>query len=340
VAGLLVTTALTAATPLGRTIDVAGVRVPAEGIETVGDALAVARVEVGSGRYVAAVSGRELVSRPTPGQVFVDGRPATLSTQVRGGDVVAVVPGKDRREPLVTVQVPLPSRGEAALYVGGRPAEARVVRGALSGETVSRRLVHGPGRGRLVAPGALALTFDDGPDPRWTPRVLSLLSHYHVRATFCVVGRHVDEHPELVRAIVARGHLLCNHTYDHDEALTRRPPAVVAAQIARTQAAVLRAAGVRPTLFRAPGGFWSPSVVQAARAQGLAPLKWTADPRDWARPGVKTILHTLLSELRAGRIVLLHDGGGDRLQTLKAVSWMLRELPRRGYSFQLPTVPS
>jgi peptidoglycan/xylan/chitin deacetylase (PgdA/CDA1 family) len=286
------------------------------------------------------VSGRALESRRAPGQVFVDGRPATVDTLVHGGDVIAVVPGADRREPLVTVDLPLHGRGEAALYVGGRPPEARVVRGALSGETVSSHLLRRGVRGRLVAPGAVALTFDDGPDPRWTPKVLALLARYHVRATFCVVGRHVDAHPELVRAIVARGHQLCNHTYDHDEGLVSRPPAVMAAQIARTQAAVFRAAGVRPTLFRAPGGFWSKAVVEAARAQGLAPLRWTADPRDWARPGVHAILRTLLSELRAGRIVLLHDGGGNRKQTLQALEWMLRELPRRHYSFQLPTAPS
>jgi len=316
-----------------------GVHVPAQTVRTVGQALAAARVQVGAGRFLAAVSGKALVREVAPGQVFVDGLPATLDSPVHAGDVVAVVPGTDRREPVVTVDEPVPTRGDAALLVGGRPGAARVVKGALSGETISRRVVRGPVPGHLVAPGAIALTFDDGPDPRWTPKVLDLLARRHVRAVFCVVGRHVDAHPELVRAIVARGHLLCNHTYDHDETLSTRPPVWVAAQISRTQAAVYKAVGRQPTFFRAPGGIWTPAVESAARAQGLVPLKWNADPRDWTRPGVRSIQRTLLSEVAAGRILLLHDGGGNRQQTVNALGWVLRELPRRGYSFQLPSPP-
>jgi len=339
VAALLVASCAAGSTPVGSTIDVVGVSVPAQGVDTVQEALLAAGVQVGSGHWVAAVSGRALSRGLTPGQVFLDGRPARFDSPVRAGDVIAVVPGSDRREPLVTLDEPVPALGDAALFVGGAPGEARVVRGAISGETVSRQLVRRPVRGHLVAPGAVALTFDDGPDPTWTPRVLALLARHRVRATFCVVGRHVDAHPQLARAIVAGGHQLCNHTYDHDEALVSRPPAVVAAQLARTQAAVVKATGRRPAFFRAPGGIWSPALETAARAQGMVPLRWTADPRDWTRPGVHAIVRTLLEELAAGRIVLLHDGGGDRRQTVQALAWALKELPVRGYSFQLPSPP-
>ena len=335
---LLVTSGLAAGVPFDKTIEVVGVDVPARGIDTVREALSAAHVEVGSGRFLGAVSGREL-PRATPGQVFVDGRLASLDSRVRAGDVIAVVPGVDQREPIVAVDVAVPSHGDAVLYVGGKPASARVLRGALSGEMLSRRLVRGPIRGHLVTPGAIALTFDDGPDPRWTPRILSMLARWHVHAVFCVVGRHVDEHPDLVRRIVAGGNLLCNHTYDHDEALGSRPLDVRVAQIARTQAAVLRATGQRPVFFRSPGGFWNARIVAAARAQGLVPLKWNADTRDWTRPGTRKILRTLLSELKAGRIVLFHDGGGDRRQSVQAVGWALHELPKRGYRFAVPSPP-
>lgn len=331
---------LTAGGPVVPTLDVAGVRVPVRGVATVGEALVRAHVQVGSGRYVAAVSGRTLPEDRTPVEVYVDGRPARIDSPVHAGDVITVLPGGNRREPLVARDLPVhANKGVAALYVGGRAGATRVVRGALSGETVSRRLVRRPVLGHLVAPGALGLTFDDGPDPRWTPRVLAVLARSRVRATFCVVGRHVDEHPELVRAIVAGGHVLCNHTYDHDELLARRTPQQRVAQIARTQAAVPRATGTAPRFFRAPGGNWTSAVEGAAKAQGLVPLKWTADPRDWTRPGAREIVTSLLPQLAAGRIVLLHDGGGDRSQTVTALTWLLARLPGRGFSFQLPVAP-
>jgi peptidoglycan/xylan/chitin deacetylase (PgdA/CDA1 family) len=204
---------------------------------------------------------------------------------------------------------------------------------------VSERLLVAPRPGRLVRPGAVALTFDDGPDPYWTPRILAVLARARVRATFCLIGRQAAAHPELVRAIAAGGHALCDHTWDHDEHLAGKPAAVVARQLARTRAAILAAAGRAPVLFRAPGGGWSAVLEAAARRQGMAALKWDVDPRDWARPGTAAVVRVVMAQVRPGSVVLLHDGGGDRSQTLAALSVLLRELPARGYSFQLPQPP-
>jgi peptidoglycan/xylan/chitin deacetylase (PgdA/CDA1 family) len=319
------------------TIDVGGRPVAATGVLTVDDALRRAQVVVPSGHVLAAVSRRPLAGDHQPGQVFLDGRPAVGDTVVGPGAVLTVVPGVDVTEPLQVLreEVP-PPRTVASLYVDGRPGSARIVRGALSGETVSRRVVVPPQPGHLVSPSAVALTFDDGPDPTWTPRVLRLLALAHTRATFCVVGREVAKHPELVRAIVKGGHALCNHTWSHDELLAHRSPAVMRAELARTQAAVRAATGVTPTLFRAPGGAWSPAVEREARRQGMTPLKWQVDPRDWARPGAKYVVGVVLATVRPGAVVLLHDGGGDRSQTLAALSFLLPRLRQMGYSFQLP----
>jgi peptidoglycan-N-acetylglucosamine deacetylase len=174
--------------------------------------------------------------------------------------------------------------------------------------------------------GGIALTFDDGPDPRWTPQMLALLRQYHVRATFCLIGVQVPAHADLVRQIVAGGHALCDHTWTHDEKLPTRSPAVIRSEIARTAAAIQAASGVAPRYFRAPAGNWSPTVIATATSLGLRPLGWSVDTRDWSKPGTAHILSVLRAEARSGTVVLLHDGGGDRSQTLAALRVILPEL--------------
>jgi peptidoglycan/xylan/chitin deacetylase (PgdA/CDA1 family) len=322
---------------LGATIEVSGRAVAVSGVVTVDDALRRARVVVPAGRVLAVASHRPLEGDHQPGQVLVDGHPAALDTPVLPGAVLTVVPGEDVTEPLkVTSETVPPSNGVATLYVGEQPGTAQVVVGAISGETLSRKVLQAPRPGHLIAPKAIALTFDDGPDPTWTPRVLRLLGFAHVHATFCVIGREVAKHPELVRAIVRGGHTLCNHTWRHDEQLYRRTPAEVRSELARTQEAVRKAAGVTPRLFRAPGGFWSPALEREARRQGMTPLKWSVDTRDWARPGAPAIVREVLAHTRPGAIVLLHDAGGERSQTVKALRPLLIRLIQLGWSFQVP----
>jgi peptidoglycan/xylan/chitin deacetylase (PgdA/CDA1 family) len=207
----------------------------------------------------------------------------------------------------------------------------------MSHEVISRRVIRRPVAGHLVERGAVALTFDDGPDPVWTRRVLAVLGRHHVKATFCMIGRAVDEHPRIVRKVVQRGHALCDHTYDHDLTLRSQSHERIRGDIAHGARVITKwSGGVRPTFFRAPGGKWSSYLEEAARAQGMTPLAWTADPEDWRRPGVTTIVRTVLQELRPGGVVLLHDGGGRRGQTLEALRVLLHRLPRLGYHFVLP----
>jgi peptidoglycan/xylan/chitin deacetylase (PgdA/CDA1 family) len=244
------------------TLRVAGRAVVVDGPTTVADALRRARVVVPAGRVLSLVTHRPIPGDPPPGQVHIDGLPAAAATTLAPGTDLTVVPGRDVTEPVEVVEEPVaPHHGVATLFVGAAPGTARVERGTLSGETTRPRVLVRPRAGHLVLPRAYALTFDDGPDPAWTPRVLAELKAAHVHATFCLVGRHVAKYPALVRAIVAGGHALCNHSWSHDEKLAMRSPAVIRQELARTQEAVRRAAGVTPRLFRAPGGVWS-----AARA--------------------------------------------------------------------------
>jgi peptidoglycan/xylan/chitin deacetylase (PgdA/CDA1 family) len=181
----------------------------------------------------------------------------------------------------------------------------------------------------------IALTIDDGPDPIWTPKVLALLSSLGVSATFCVIGRQARAHPGLVADVVHAGHQVANHTYTH-RFLHGASASTVRSEIARATDAVRQAAGVRPTHFRAPGGEWSSTVLAECRAQGLAPLNWSVDPRDWSRPGTASIVRTIMTQTAPGSIILEHDGGGDRSQTLKALTVALPRLLDQGYRFVQP----
>jgi peptidoglycan/xylan/chitin deacetylase (PgdA/CDA1 family) len=319
------------------TLRVAGRAVVVNGPTTVADALRKARVVVPAGRVLSLVTRRPIRGDHQPGQVLLDGVPTAADTTVAPGAVLTVVPGKDVTEPVEVVTEPVPANhGVASLFVGATPGTARVVRGTLSGETTSPRVLVAPRGGHLVAPGAYALTFDDGPDPVWTPVVLTFLRQAHLHATFCLVGRQAARYPALVRAIVAGGHSLCNHSWSHDEQLATRSPEVIRSEIARTQDAVRRAAGVTPRLFRAPGGVWSAGLVAEARRQGMSALEWTVDPRDWARPGTPAIVRALLQGIRPGAVVLLHDGGGDRSQTVLALQAVLVPLQKRHLVAALP----
>ncbi len=163
----------------------------------------------------------------------------------------------------------------------------------------------------------VALTIDDGPDPEWTPKVLALLQRLDVRATFCVIGRQAAAHPELVAAVAGAGHVVANHTYTH-RFLASATQQQIRSEIARATDAVAAATGGhRPTLFRAPGGEWTSAVLAECAAQGLRPLGWSVDPRDWSRPGTPSIVRTLLGKTVPGSIILEHDGGGNRSQTLR-----------------------
>ncbi|MDW3850492.1 polysaccharide deacetylase family protein [Micromonospora sp. BRA006-A] len=193
--------------------------------------------------------------------------------------------------------------------------------------------------GAMLATGSsrVALTFDDGPDPRWTPQVLALLAQYGVRATFCVVGENVEAHPDLVRSIVAEGHTLCNHSWNHDVNLGKRSPATIRADLLRTNDAILAAApDARITYYRQPGGAWTPSVMSACADLDLTPLHWSVDPSDWKAPGATTIEAMVRSQMGPGAIVLMHDAGGDRSGTVSALQQLLPELLAR---FDLEPLP-
>jgi peptidoglycan/xylan/chitin deacetylase (PgdA/CDA1 family) len=188
------------------------------------------------------------------------------------------------------------------------------------------------GAGRTVS-----LTFDDGPDPRWTPQVLALLRRHAAVATFCVVGAKVHKYPQLVRDIVDAGMRLCNHTRSHPPDLTVAPALQQRSEIIGAGIDIAAAVDVPVAYFRAPGGHWSPEVLQLAAQHRMQPLGWSVDLRDWEQPGVPAILSTLQQHLHPGAVILMHDGGGNRQQTVEALQVMLPWLVDQGYRFSFPT---
>ncbi|MFI7355421.1 polysaccharide deacetylase family protein [Streptomyces avidinii] len=192
------------------------------------------------------------------------------------------------------------------------------------------RLAQGAGR-------HVAITIDDGPDPRWTPQVLQTLRENHVKATFCMIGTKAQKYPELVRAVAADGHQLCDHSVDHDVTMDHKPVAYQRQQILEGKAMIEKAVpGVPVTYYRAPGGAFTPDSRAIAAESGMRPLGWSVDPKDWSRPGLEAILSTVQGKLPQQPTVLFHDGGGDRSETVAALKKYLPWLTEQGYRFSFP----
>ncbi|WP_245681626.1 polysaccharide deacetylase family protein [Actinomadura kijaniata] len=180
-------------------------------------------------------------------------------------------------------------------------------------------------------PRTIALTIDDGPHPLWTPRVLDILDEHDVKATFFIIGQQVDEFPRIARRIADHGHQVCNHTMTHP-ILSGVSARVVKKEIVQAHHKIADVTGVVPTFFRAPGGGWSKRVYETIAEHGMLPIDWAVDPRDWERPGVGAIRRTLVGS-QAGNILLCHDGGGERSQTLAALDQAIPRLKRKGLVF-------
>ncbi|MEU8260822.1 polysaccharide deacetylase family protein [Micromonospora sp. NPDC048999] len=194
--------------------------------------------------------------------------------------------------------------------------------------------------GSMMSTGSsgVALTFDDGPDPQYTPQVLALLREYGVKATFCIVGENAESNPDLVQAIVSEGHTLCNHSWDHDENMGKRSPEAIRNDLLRTNAAIRAAVpDARIAYYRQPGGNWTSPIASIAQDMGMTPLHWAVDPSDWQAPSATRIIQTVLSQTEPGSIVLMHDAGGDRRGTITALEYLLPELLSR---FKLEALPT
>lgn len=218
-----------------------------------------------------------------------------------------------------------------ALLVPGVPGN--VVEGgqeASGGLGPVRRVGDLPGSGVGPEDRVVALTFDDGPDPTFTPKVLGVLAQYRVPATFFMIGWEAAAAPDLVRRVAAAGDGVGSHTWNHLD-LTRLNEAGMAVQVDRTEALLSSETGWKVTCIRPPQGHENPGLVRRLSERGLSTVLWSADTRDWTRPGTDTIVRRALANLSPGAIILLHDGGGDRGETLAALPRIIETVQSQGY---------
>jgi peptidoglycan/xylan/chitin deacetylase (PgdA/CDA1 family) len=198
---------------------------------------------------------------------------------------------------------------------------------------VSADIAHASDRGAR----GVNITIDDGPDPTWTPQVLRVLRDNGVKATFCMVGTQARAHPDLVKAVVAAGHRLCDHSVSHDTTMNTKSEAYQSKEILDAERMITQASGgVGPLYYRAPGGAFTPYSRHLAASRGMRPLGWNVDSEDFRRPGTGAIIATVRNEIRNGPTILFHDAGGDRSQTVAALREILPWLKQQGYSFGFP----
>ncbi|WP_160145813.1 polysaccharide deacetylase family protein [Dictyobacter aurantiacus] len=182
----------------------------------------------------------------------------------------------------------------------------------------------------------IALTFDDGPNPVFTGPILDILGSNHVHATFFCVGENARDYPEMVARENREGNIVGNHTWDHAD-LTQASDTMIQNELVDTNKVIQSDSGVAPVLFRPPYGAINTAVKAQAQQLHLTPVLWNIDTQDWSRPGTDAIVHAVLDNAGNGDIVLMHDGGGDRSQTVAALPQIIAGLQQRG--FTLVTVP-
>ncbi|WAL71265.1 polysaccharide deacetylase family protein [Kitasatospora sp. YST-16] len=258
-------------------------------------------------------------------------------------------PGEGTQTPTAPDRTPEPSASStapASPYASPAPSAPRTTAipsqsAGSTAATPSQPSSPAPATGvlRHTASGGrtVALTFDDGPGPA-TGQVLDLLAQYGAKATFCEIGDNAKARPAAVQRILAEGHRLCDHTVDHPQPMHTRPHEQQVAEIADAKSMIENAAGNSPTItwWRAPGGDFTAENERIGADLGMKSLGWTVDPRDWSRPGVQAIVSNVQQNLRPGGVVLMHDGGGDRSQTVAALKQLLPWLVAQGYAFDFP----
>lgn len=185
-----------------------------------------------------------------------------------------------------------------------------------------------------VGPDAavVSLTFDDGPHPTFTPQVLEILRRYNVKATFFMLGSQAEKHPDLVRQVLAEGHAVANHTFLHP-GLPNLDDERFSAEVDRTQDILGGITGQRPTCLRPPYGRSDDATVARLAARNLTPVFWTQDSRDFEKVGADAIVTNSTSRLGNGSIILFHDAGGDRAQTIAALPRAIEQIRAKGFGF-------
>jgi len=186
----------------------------------------------------------------------------------------------------------------------------------------------------------IALTFDDGPDPRFTPEILDVLNQYQVPATFFLLGARAEANPDLTLRIANEGHVIGNHTFWHPDLVEEGEVDVLVREVERTELALEALINYRTTLFRPPYGFLYEELVEELDRLDYSVIGWSVDAFDWQEISPQEIIDNVQSMIHPGAIILMHDGTdaeGDQTETIEALRQLIPELQEQGYEFV--TVP-
>ncbi|MCC3762756.1 polysaccharide deacetylase family protein [Glycomyces sp. TRM65418] len=220
-----------------------------------------------------------------------------------------------------------PPASSAAPTTAAPPASASEPAGGAYGGPLGTR--------NRTGSDAVALTFDDGPSPEWTPTILAMLRERGIKATFCMIGAYAEAHPELVADIAREGHTLCNHTWFHEFDLGARSEGEIRANLQRTNDAIAKAVpGAEIGFFRHPGGQWTDRAIAVAADLGMESLHWAVDPSDWDEATTEAqIRERVVDRTGPGAVVLLHDGASNQRDLCGALESIFAEFERRGYAY-------
>lgn len=267
------------------------------------------------------------------------------------GDAVVVEDGADVTEDYTSEEITSNPEGVETgwgaihAYVDGKPRVAELRTGKESGRTAEVEIQaaidssYVKYNAQVGDDKVVALTFDDGPWPETTEQVLDVLDQYGAKATFFTIGDQVADHSDLVKRAFDAGHQICTHSWDHAAGsgngvdLTRMSAEEQIDEVTKGYEAIEAVTGTTAShVFRAPGGNFTGSIVWTLRDYVDAEIGWNVDTEDWRRPGAETIANRIMSA-KSGEIVLMHDGGGDRTQTVEALRTALPYLKEQGFRF-------
>nr|WP_264989563.1 polysaccharide deacetylase family protein [Lysinibacillus sp. KH24] len=178
----------------------------------------------------------------------------------------------------------------------------------------------------------IALTFDDGPHPQYTAAILDVLAKYDIKATFFIIGKNAEKYPSMILRSYSEGHELANHTYSHPFKISM---AELREELRQTNEVIYSITGFSPTLFRPVGGNYTDQMINVAVEDGYKVVMWSwhQDTLDWKQPGVEKIAQKVLKGASPGDVILFHDGGGNRTQTIQALEKIIPTLQKQGYTF-------
>jgi peptidoglycan-N-acetylglucosamine deacetylase len=297
---------------------------------TFADAIAQFHIRARSGDLLD-VNGNVFEAAVSRGRILIDGHARLRRGLLRAGDDIRSINGRDRAEPTVRItrRVGRQKPGNPQFYIESIPGRETIIAGRYSHEVV--RVSFHP-LGRMRPDKAVALTFDDGPSPANTPKILAVLKQFHVKATFFLIGLNAKRYPKLVQVERNAGMAVANHTWSHPirPTFARLGDKRIHDEIALCTSAIEEVAPT-PGLFRPSGGSLSPNVVRIAKQLGMRVVLWSVDPKDWRRgtpPGV--IAARVLGAIKPGAIVDMHDGGANGANTAAALPAIIKGIRARG----------